>query len=224
MASVITGKALTEPQYRALLSPALKIPNPTDLFDFQAGLYASFGIVVTSQEIGSLRNQLPNESDFFLLVPSVPRTADLPRILRECSKLVKDVQGSADPNLKLIESLVSDESIPKGAHLIFGIQDGNGAMQKNANSRMSHFKSTVRRPYTFWHMVVHALVYPSILNEFQVMAIGSIGPETSYGNKTSPVLCVANGGLQVTMRPWDDVVSDCVMPSFAKLVPAQATA
>ncbi|HSX25145.1 MAG TPA: hypothetical protein VLG69_04225 [Candidatus Andersenbacteria bacterium] len=215
----IVAKALTRGQYEALQHPSLKIPSSNELFEFQLETFKECELTITNEEIAKLRRFVPEEQGFFLVVPTRPRNADFTYVFRRIAKKAINVQGHLDPRMDLLENLQDEGELPSEPHILLRCNDGQGAIQKNATGRASYFHNMQRTPYTFWQALVHLMVYPMLLHDFQVMAMGTIGKSDQTKKKWSPVIQTTTGSLQIVMRSWDDAVANCLVPSYESAVP-----
>ncbi|MEX0650064.1 MAG: DUF5701 family protein [Candidatus Andersenbacteria bacterium] len=98
------------------------------------------------------------ETQDFLVVPPKPDEFDLDSLMALIT-----VQGKSGVNCLNPQYLIDVGAVPQGAHLILDVEDGRRRFNRTAGMAYYDITREGRQPYFLWYGLVHAIVFPGVL-------------------------------------------------------------
>ncbi len=158
--SSVTRPVLSYAQYRALQAPVIPLPTPKELFEFQVGILQDKGLDLRKADVDRLARVVPNMPQLFIVVPRRPEVLDLNGLMA-----LVEVNGIKGRNHLDPECLIDLELAPAGAHLLLGVEDGHWRRNIAPNVSMGNIQAEGRISYLVWYGLVHAIIFPEVLEE-----------------------------------------------------------
>ncbi len=170
---------ITAEQYRVLQRP-VELPTPQQVFDYEVETLVAKGLM-THDAADPFRKDLP--VGLFLLVPAQPAELDLNYLMN-----LVGYKGKNGVNYLAVEHLTSVVDAPKVAHLMLDVEDGATRLNVRPSESRANIRHEGRSPYDVWRGIVHAVVFPEVLDHHYLDLVGS-----RWGGSACPTCTSARG-------------------------------
>jgi hypothetical protein len=197
---------ISQEQYQGLFTPPLVLPLPGELFDYEVEKLVGHGLA-TYSDADLFRKRLP-ERGLILLVPPPPSTLDLDHLMSLVEWDGRTGENHLDSNL-----LVPLIDVPLTATLLIGVDDGRQRLNtRPAVSRLVILAEN-RDPYGLWHGIIHAILFPMVLNHHWLNLVG-----TGYDENLVPRLCLRGGRPSLAANFDDRAFAEWGTPSASHIL------
>ncbi len=159
------AKQMSVMQYHALQTDPI---TSNEVFESEVSALRSFGFDFPKADVDRLRQFVPEKSQLFLVVPPQPDTLDLANLMGRVK--LKGLFGESELEPQY---LVNTFDVPTTSHLLLDVDDGRKRLNKNALDSFKDIKTANRIPYSTWHGIIHAMLFPCVLEQYSVILVGS---------------------------------------------------
>jgi hypothetical protein len=170
-------------------SPIRHLGAPREFFDQMVETQVAMGLA-EYKHADPFHKDLP--TGFFLLIPPCPAKLDLDRLI----SLIK-VNGEAGINLLDAEHISDMFDVPEEPYLLLDIREGKYGSNMKPRVAERNILAEHRSPYTLSEGIVHAIVFPKMLEKCNVDLCGS-----RYGGSELVTVLHLSGGHPMLAARW----------------------
>jgi hypothetical protein len=167
MTATVTAASVSLEQYTALQAPIV-LPTPEELFAFEVDALRNKGIELPDHDVDRLHALIPSEPQLFLVVPLQPDTLDLNGLMA-----LIEVKGKRGKNYLDRQHLSDVSETPTTAHLLLDVDDGRTRLNTQPSVSATNIAKEGRLAYTTWRGLIHAIVFPYVLQHHFLDLVGS---------------------------------------------------
>jgi hypothetical protein len=176
------------------------LPTPDDLYDYYVSVFRDKGIDFPAQDVDRLHQLIPDKPELFSVIPPQPRPLDLDGLMA----LIK-LNGKTGENFLNPKKLIDIVATPPSTHLLLNVIDGHERLNSRASVSFRTITQDKRLAFTVWYGLIHAIVFPCVLNHHNLDLVGSC-----YGTRGNPRLSL----YHTTTTPSLDFCYDDVPSPF----------
>jgi len=166
--------------YEGLVAPPPMVPTPDQLFEYEVELLVKRGHA-RYEDADLFRNRIPDKG-LFVFVPPPPERLDLFALMKKVC-----LNHTPGANFYINEVSLGDlGEYPATASLLIDVEDGRSRLGTEAIVSLGRIEAEGRRPYNVWRGIIHATLFPWVLQHHGLDLVGS---RSRYG-KSFPYLHV----------------------------------
>ncbi len=158
--------SLPPEEYVALQHTSYRTPE--ELFILQVDILRCKGLDLPNTDIERLYSCIPRQRQLFLIVPPLPDTLYLTRLMS-----LIEISGKKGVSWLYGSELSDVVNAPKAAHLLLDVEDGRKRLHTESSVSFQNIVQEGRVAYTTWRGIVHAMVFPYVLKHHYLELVGS---------------------------------------------------
>lgn len=139
-----------------------------EYFDLQVNRLRDKGLTFSRADADRLRSRIATELQPFIVVPSRPNTIDLSDFMA-----LVEFNGKRGRNYLEPQSLTDVVEVPQRAHVLLDVEDGRQRLDMSPSVSYENIRCEGRLVYPLWYGLVHAIVFPCVLQDHYLDLVGS---------------------------------------------------